>query len=298
MQVDMRGAVTAVPRATVFRENKMKIKYLGTAAYEGVPSLFCDCEVCRKSKETGGRNLRSRSQALVNGDLLIDFPADTVWHSQRYGLNWGKITDCIITHSHSGHLYAADVAMLANGYAHGKSKLRFHCGKSGLIKLQEVAERERVGERLQLSLVKPFEKFVVCGGKYTVLPLPADHAYSTSPVIYAIESGGKRMLYAHDTGMFSEEVWGGLRDFGKFDFVSLDCTGCLALGGDWERGHMSVGSNLRTIERMKKEKIADDKTIFVINHFSHNGGQTHDELVEAVKDKGLIVAYDGLEIEF
>ena len=49
---------------------------------------------------------------------------------------------------------------------------------------------------------------------------------------------------------------------------------------------------------MKKEKIADDKTIFVINHFSHNGGQTHDELVEAVKDKGLIVAYDGLEMEF
>ena len=94
----------------------MKLKYLGTAAYEGVPSLFCDCAVCRKSKRTGGKNLRSRSQALVNDDLLIDFPADTVWHSHAYGLDWNSITDCIITHSHSDHLYAADTAMLAEGY--------------------------------------------------------------------------------------------------------------------------------------------------------------------------------------
>lgn len=28
----------------------MKIKYLGTAAAEGVPAIFCRCEVCRKSK--------------------------------------------------------------------------------------------------------------------------------------------------------------------------------------------------------------------------------------------------------
>lgn len=276
----------------------MKLKFLGTAAYEGVPSLFCDCEVCKKSAAAGGRNLRSRSQALLNDDLLIDFPADTVWHSQKYGLDWSKITDCIVTHSHSDHLYAADTAMLANGYAHGESVLHFHCGESGLNKLKEVAEREHIGERIKLSLVEPNKPFTVCNGKYKVLPLPADHAQDTSPVIYAIEGEGKRLLYAHDTGMFSEEVWNGLRGFGKPDLVSLDCTGCLALGGDWERGHMSVGSDLRTVERMRKEGIADEKTVFVLNHFSHNGGQTHDELVEAVKDKGVIVAYDGMEITF
>ena len=276
----------------------MKLKFLGTAAYEGVPSLFCECEVCKKSAAAGGRNLRSRSQALLNDDLLIDFPADTVWHSQKYGLDWSKITDCIVTHSHSDHLYAADTAMLANGYAHGESVLHFHCGESGLNKLKEVAEREHIGERIKLSLVEPNKPFTVCNGKYKVLPLPADHAQDTSPVIYAIEGEGKRLLYAHDTGMFSEEVWNGLRGFGKPDLVSLDCTGCLALGGDWERGHMSVGSDLRTVERMRKEGIADEKTVFVLNHFSHNGGQTHDELVEAVKDKGVIVAYDGMEITF
>ena len=58
----------------------MKLKYLGTAAYEGVPSLFCNCRVCRLSQKLGGRNIRSRSQALVNGELLLDFNADTVRH--------------------------------------------------------------------------------------------------------------------------------------------------------------------------------------------------------------------------
>lgn len=44
----------------------MKIKYLGTAAAEGVPAIFCRCEVCRKSKAAGGRNIRTRSQSIID----------------------------------------------------------------------------------------------------------------------------------------------------------------------------------------------------------------------------------------
>lgn len=277
----------------------MKIKFLGTAAYEGVPALFCECEVCRKSKLAGGRNLRSRSQALVNDELLLDFPPDTVWHSQRYGMDWSKIDDCLITHSHSDHLYPQDISMLSPWYSHGHGAFRIYCGEAGCKDIADAASEENVGEdMLKIIPVTPLQEFTACNGKYRVLPLPADHSESTSPVIYAIERSGKRMLYAHDSGMFPEEAWRGLKNFGKLALVSIDCTGCLALGGDWERGHMSVGTNLRAIERMKREGIADETTVFVLNHFSHNGGQTYDELSNAVKDKGLIVSYDGMEIEF
>ena len=51
----------------------MKIKYLGTAAAEGVPAIFCRCEVCRKSKAAGGRNIRTRSQSIIDDRLLLDF---------------------------------------------------------------------------------------------------------------------------------------------------------------------------------------------------------------------------------
>ena len=58
----------------------MKMTWLGTAAAEGWPALFCRCASCTESKKHGGKSIRSRSQSLVNGDLLIDFPADTYLH--------------------------------------------------------------------------------------------------------------------------------------------------------------------------------------------------------------------------
>lgn len=51
----------------------MKIKYLGTAAAEGVPGLFCNCPVCMHARLHKGRNIRTRSQAIVDDTLLIDF---------------------------------------------------------------------------------------------------------------------------------------------------------------------------------------------------------------------------------
>ncbi len=49
----------------------MKIKYLGTAAAEGIPAIFCECKICKKARELGGKNIRTRSQALINDDLFI-----------------------------------------------------------------------------------------------------------------------------------------------------------------------------------------------------------------------------------
>ena len=64
----------------------MKFKFLGTAAAEGVPGLFCNCEICEKTRILKGKNIRTRSQSLINDDLLIDFPADTYLHVLNYGL--------------------------------------------------------------------------------------------------------------------------------------------------------------------------------------------------------------------
>ena len=49
----------------------MKIKYLGTAAAEAFPAIFCNCKYCEEARELGGKNIRTRSQSLVNDDLLI-----------------------------------------------------------------------------------------------------------------------------------------------------------------------------------------------------------------------------------
>jgi phosphoribosyl 1,2-cyclic phosphate phosphodiesterase len=50
----------------------MKLLFLGTAAAEGFPGLFCNCASCREARALGGKNLRMRSSLLINEDLLID----------------------------------------------------------------------------------------------------------------------------------------------------------------------------------------------------------------------------------
>ena len=48
----------------------MKLLYLGTAAAEGIPAAFCSCPVCTNARRQKGRELRSRSQVLLDGELL------------------------------------------------------------------------------------------------------------------------------------------------------------------------------------------------------------------------------------
>ncbi len=99
----------------------MKIKYLGKAAAEGVPSIFCESEACKQAMDMGGKYIRTRSQALINDDLLIDFPDDTYMHYLTYKFDWKRIKSCIITHSHQDYLYHEEVEMRRPGFAFVKN---------------------------------------------------------------------------------------------------------------------------------------------------------------------------------
>jgi phosphoribosyl 1,2-cyclic phosphodiesterase len=44
----------------------MKIQFLGTTAFEGIPSLFCQCTTCKKARSLGGKNIRSRTSVLIH----------------------------------------------------------------------------------------------------------------------------------------------------------------------------------------------------------------------------------------
>lgn len=271
----------------------MKIKYLGTAAYEGVPSLFCQCRVCKTSRKLAGKNMRSRSQALIDDELLIDFNADTVWHYQKYGFDWEKICGVLITHSHYDHLYPEDIEMASEGYSHSHRILQFYSGRDGYEKIKKITDK--IGDVVSVHLVEK-ERFIV--GDYSILPLKADHDQKSTPLIYSISKNGKRILYANDTGYFLESVWEQLKSEGYYDLISLDCTGCLGVNGQWRNNHMTFGTNLEIVNRMKREGLIDEKTKVVLNHFSHNGGQSYDEMFKQTEKYGVIVSYDGLEIEF
>ena len=89
----------------------MKITYLGTGAAEGIPAMFCTCELCTKARHDKNKEIRTRSQCVINDDLLIDFPADTYYHFLLNDINMSKIKYIVITHSHQDHFYPEDIAL-------------------------------------------------------------------------------------------------------------------------------------------------------------------------------------------
>lgn len=274
----------------------MKLKYFGTAAYEGFPAMGCECDACKRARRAGGKNLRSRTQAMVNDDLLLDFPADSVWHFMQYGIDYGRIKACLISHSHSDHLYPADIEAFGKGYCHNdrKAPLHFYAGESGYKLISAKTELERMQGRADCTLVKPFEKFSV--GGYEILPLKASHEPATSPVLYRIGKEGKSLLFAHDTGAFCEETWKALEKAGRLDLVSLDSNGEMGVSDSCR--HLAFDTAIEVFDGMKKRGIADEKTVMVANHFSHNCKKTYDDMLPYGEKYGVVISYDGLEIEF
>ena len=269
----------------------MKIKLLGTAAYEGIPALFCECEVCRKSRALGGRSLRTRTQALIDDRLLLDFPPDTVAHALTYGIDMSKVKNCLITHSHSDHLYPSDMNMLAWGYSHPKEDYClsvYATEEAG----EQVAEIAKNTSKMAFYAIKAFDKWHIDG--YDVTALPAVH--SAGPVIYQIEDGKHTLLYAQDTHYLHDDIW---RCFAEekphFDLVILDCTN--AMTPLTYVGHMSFAENIAVKKRMCEMGVADDKTVFVSNHFSHNGAfAVYEDFKDIAAKEGFLTSYDGMEI--
>lgn len=281
----------------------MKLRYFGTSAAEGIPALFCTCPVCERARRAGGRNIRTRSQALVDGRLLIDFPADTYMHALLHGLDLPSVTALLVTHGHNDHLHVPDFELRKPVFAHVgdqdtplPSPLRVFAsgGTRRAIEAQDRYSLEKYGV-IELTTVRPFEPFALDG--CTVTGLKADHAAELEPLIYLIERDGKALLYAHDTGWFPDETWDYLAAARPMlGFVSLDCTGVLM--GGYRRGHMCIDVNLEARDRLRALGCADEGTLFCHHHFSHNGGLIHDEHVPLAAQEGFLVSYDGMEVEF
>ncbi len=276
----------------------MKIKFLGTAAAEGIPALFCNCALCRYATEHRGKEIKTRSQSLVDDKILIDFPADTYMHVLYGGLDLKSIRTLIVTHSHSDHLYERDFWCRVKGIANDidEEPLHVYLGKSGYEQAMSfTTEKMKDSDRVVLHKIEPFISFEAEG--YVITPLEADHDEKSSPTLYIIEKDGKRLLYAHDTGIFPEKTWQYLSEYkNSFDLVSIDCTAMLLEG--WRRHHLGLDGDRIVIDRLRDMGLVSANTKIYVNHFSHNGKATHDELVNAAMEHSFGVAYDGFEVEF
>ena len=284
----------------------MKLQYLGTAAAEGAPALFCTCDFCRYARVKGGHEVRTRSGSMIDGRLKLDFGPDSYKQMLDYGLDYTYMKSVLVTHSHDDH-FSHDIFYRRPGFAQLNDDVPQMTIYGNEAVGREVAPFE--SRYIGFKRMVPFETVQI--EDYAVTALEAVHCISSGagagwPVVFAnraymraeealfylIEKDGKSLLYAHDTDEFTPadmEFLAGRR----IDLISMDCTNGV-LQANYV-GHMGCADNLRMRDKLLKNGAADMHTVFVANHFSHNGLVPIEELERRLP--GFIIAWDGLTVE-
>ena len=273
----------------------MKLTYLGTAAAEGYPGIFCSCSYCAAARSKGGKNIRTRSQSILDNRLLIDFPADSYSHMLKYNIPFPELHSILITHTHQDHLYLEDLGLRCDGFSHGINGTLTLFGNATLkAKFNKLYCNNPEDTHLsgKLDCVELTEYLPTLIEDYYVIPLLANHDPKEKCFLYLIEKDGKVLLYGNDTGWFPESTFHYLS--GKvLDCLSLDCT---HMKYEERNNHLGFPAIPPLIEQLRTLGCIRKDTQIILNHFSHNGHMLHSQMKALAKPYGIHVAYDGMSV--
>jgi phosphoribosyl 1,2-cyclic phosphate phosphodiesterase len=279
----------------------MKILFLGTAAAEGIPALFCACEICIRAGKAGGHDIRARCGFLVNGHLMIDLNPDIMLQKRLYGLDLAAVDTICFTHSHTDHLDTAELTRRSTRYyAHipNEKPLKVYGNRKVCALIVKGLELEfglREESSLEIHEIAP--NSVVQSEELRLTAIKARHDPAEDCLLYLVREGETSFLQMNDTALPGEDLERTLAEAlggRKLNAVSMDCTQGKISGGN---SHMGVEDNIIMKERLMAAGLADEKTCFIATHFSHNAGMIHGELNEALSPHGIIPAYDGMILE-
>jgi phosphoribosyl 1,2-cyclic phosphate phosphodiesterase len=279
----------------------LELQYLGTAAAEGYPALFCSCDHCRAAQAAGGRDLRRRTSALIDGELLIDVGPDLLASAHALRLNLDRVRWVLQTHRHSDHLLESNFTFREAGFVGTTPAWWELCGSQPTI--DEITAYGKLDQRrLTLRTVAAFETFAL--GPYTVTALRARHDMAIDPLFFAIRRDNAALLWANDTGPFFLETWQALdrlaADGLRFGFAGIEATMGTAPSPDAAHpgGHMTIAQcGWHHQELARRGMLTPDAQLFA-QHMSHHQNPPHAELEALLRPFGVMPAYDGLRVRW
>lgn len=285
----------------------MKIRFLGTGASPSSPLPFCCCETCTAARILGGKNLRKRSSAVINDDMLVDMGPDIFSASIQHGIALENIRLCLQTHPHEDHF---DPEMIISRHPdYGtilEDELAIIASKETLMVMDRIIgsrcdygsifdKTARRHYHIKPIPVEAYERLTY--GGYSVTAYPANHGSPDQGfMLYSVKQGGKSILYASDTWVIFEEVWRKMHEYNeRFDLVILDHT--YGAGIESRTDHLSFGDFTAHVERFREEGLLNINGVVYATHISHEGNPVHSEFEAIAEKHGYGVAYDGLRIE-
>lgn len=267
----------------------MNILLTGSGGADGIPALWASSPVSDHARIMGGKDVRTRSSALVNRELKIDFGPDTLAQIQRCRLNPRDWRAILITHSHDDHLAPREFQYMFPPFVDPGTPVPPVFGGAAVVSRIE-AELER-GRRPTVHMLESGRTVSVCG--YEITPILAKHADGEECFNFVI-AREKTILYAVDTGYYEEATWQALQRW-RFDGIVIECTE--GLNPTDYSGHLWAEDVLEIIGRLRQMGSASNSTVVCTSHHAHTGLATHDELQAFFDPHGITVGYDGLEID-
>ncbi len=270
----------------------MKITLLGTGAAEGWPGLFCDCSVCQYARATGGKNIRSRASAIIDGVLKVDLPPDLHMQAVQNSLNLRELRYLLVTHSHDDHLCPTELQYMGQWFTTEAlpETLRIVGPSPALNRIR----REVDISRLPVCLTTALPDHLLSFEDYRITAIEAVHDPSQLCLNYIIKAqDGTQILYASDTGWYTETTWQFL-ERQEFDAVIAECTkGPIPTE---YTGHLDMYQVIEMKSRLQRAGSINENTPFVATHFSHMGGANHEQLEAVLGQHGIITAFDGYSL--
>ena len=277
----------------------MRIQFLGTAAAEGIPALWCECPVCTKAMRDGGKELRRRCSYRIDSDTLVDFGPDAFWQATEFKIDLTKIKRIVFTHPHEDHLNVTDLYWRHTPcFSQVSHPLRIFGSRSIFRRIISCAALDGAAidfDELQIEVNMLEDAKQVVDEDLEILPLRADHAPGREAQILVLRRNGRAVLLANDTGFLPEESWKALHGV-KLDAAVIESTSALRYA-DCRHGHMGANCSVAFRDELLKLGCIRKETPVFVNHFSHNGGANHQELVEWFAPHGIGVAWDGMVLE-
>jgi phosphoribosyl 1,2-cyclic phosphate phosphodiesterase len=254
---------------------KATLTVLGSGTSMGVPSLACECAVCRS---TDPHDKRTRPSVMIefNGKVvLIDTTPD--FYTQALREHITRVDAVFYTHTHADHILGID-DLRPLSYALKPNKLPLYARPDAAAFLRKMFSyifdgNYKFGGLPQLELKPidgPIEVFGAC-----FEPVPVIHGET---LIYGYRFGSAAYLTDH-----SEIPEASLLQLQNLDVLFLD-----ALRHKPHPTHSTVNNSLRIVDRLKPKRA----------FFTHICHDLAHEATNATLPPQVRLSYDGMKLEF
>lgn len=266
----------------------MNLKLLGTGAADGIPAFCSDSAASQWARSHGGKDVRTRAAALLDGEIKLDLGPDTLAQIQRENLNCADWTAAVFTHSDEDHLAVSELQYFLYPFIENEAMPFTIYGNAYVLKK---IEARYPGWPMELVETVPFERYSI--GGTTLTPVAAMHGCEGEQAHNLVfERDGKKLVYATDTGIWPDVTFEFLTN-AAMDLLVIECTDGLQ-PCDYH-GHLDIARLLSVVERLSRSGGLADAARIVTTHHKHTGGR-HCDLVKALAKHGIEVGFDGMTL--